>query len=134
MTELGHSANSAGYGSNHINPELDSLIDRANSLSIDDPGRCAAFQEAEQFFYQQYYTMMGLGLDDMSWLARPWLIDFEVTFGLDWGPRCPGRGSASATPACGNSRGLGHYRGEAGLPWRPPGRGVQVPPPAAGEG
>ena len=84
MTELGHSANSAGYGSNHINPELDSLIDRANSLSIDDPGRCAAFQEAEQFFYQQYYTMMGLGLDDMSWLARPWLIDFEVTFGLDW--------------------------------------------------
>ena len=84
MTDLGHSANSASNRSNHINPELDSLIDHANSLSMDDPGRCAAYQEAEQLFYEQFYMMMGLGLDDMSWLARPWMIDFEVTFGLDW--------------------------------------------------
>ena len=84
MTELGHSKNSDSKGSNHFNRELDGLIDAANALALDDPGRCQAYNDAEQLFYDQYYMMMGLAQDDTAWLARPWVLGFETTFGLDW--------------------------------------------------
>ena len=60
----------------HVNDELDAKLDRANSLALDDPGRCAAFQEVDREFMANYYLLPNLTLN-YQWLVQPWVHGWE---------------------------------------------------------
>jgi ABC-type transport system substrate-binding protein len=76
-------AHTEGLGSSHIDDELDAMIERANALPLDDPGRCAAYQEAERTFMDRAYTIP-MHQGDFHWLVNPWVQGFETSANFDF--------------------------------------------------
>ena len=65
-------------------PTLDALFKRAQSLPMDHPDRCAAFQAFEQEYLDKVYLIPIREIDPVRWVVQPWLRGFESTFNLDF--------------------------------------------------
>ena len=60
----------------HVNDALDAKLDAANNLALDDPGRCAAFQEVDQEFMEGYYIIPTVRLN-YNYVIQPWVFGLE---------------------------------------------------------
>lgn len=58
-------------------PGLDALVERARSLPLDDPERCAAFQAVEAEYMDKAYMMPIRWIGGRRWVVQPWVIGFE---------------------------------------------------------
>ena len=64
-----------------VNPELDALIDYANGLSLDDPGRCKAYHDAEDLFLDNYYLLPKRQINNAhAFLVQPWVKNFAAAY------------------------------------------------------
>ena len=71
-------------GTLHVNDALDAKLDAANALRLDDPGRCAAFQEVDREFMEGYYILPVKSVH-YSFLVQPWVIGLETSVNNDIG-------------------------------------------------
>ena len=58
-------------------PELDAMIDEANSLALDDPRRCQLYQAANKEIMDQYYVLPVISTMNPVWLVQDWVKGFE---------------------------------------------------------
>ena len=63
---------------------LDTQFDRAQSLPLDHPERCTAFQAVEQEYLDKVYMIPIREVDPVRWVVQPWLRGFKSTFNLDF--------------------------------------------------
>ena len=68
----------------HVNDELDAKLEAANLLGLDDPGRCAAFQEVDQENQSMYYYIPITAVN-YQFLVQPWVLGFETSVNNDIG-------------------------------------------------
>jgi peptide/nickel transport system substrate-binding protein len=67
----------------HVNAELDTKIEAANSLALDDPGRCSAFQAVDRDIMNNYYMIPIIGVD-YALMVQPWMLGFETSVNNDF--------------------------------------------------
>ena len=79
LTDEGHPESSAAMNqTHHQNAELAALIDAANQMSLDDPGRCAAYQKAEDIIIDNYYWLpIKQNNDVRAYLVQPWIAGWN---------------------------------------------------------
>ena len=68
----------------HVNDPLDAKLDAANAMGLADPGRCAAFQEVDREFMENYYILPMTQVIYM-FLVNPWVLGFETSVNNDFG-------------------------------------------------
>ena len=68
----------------HVNDPLDAKLDAANAMSLGDPTRCAAFQEVDREFMENYYILPMTQVAYM-FLVNPWVLGFETSVNNDFG-------------------------------------------------
>ena len=66
----------------HVNDELDAKVDAANIMALDDPGRCAALQEIDRIFMENYYILPVTTIR-YHYLVQPWILGFETSVNND---------------------------------------------------
>ena len=71
-----------GTGQMHINDELDALMETAEAMNLDDPGRCDIAQKIDREFMEQYYIVPIIRVDYM-FLAQPWVLGWETSVNND---------------------------------------------------
>jgi ABC-type transport system substrate-binding protein len=71
------------FTTNITNPKLTQLVDDANALALNDPGRCDAFLEVEAEFMDNYYIMPIINLQ-YGFLVQPWVLGFETSINNDF--------------------------------------------------
>jgi ABC-type transport system substrate-binding protein len=78
LSDEGHSESTIVVGTtNHKNAEADAMIDAANLLSLDNPGRCKAYQDAEDIILDNYYYLPYKQNNDVrAFLVQPWVVGF----------------------------------------------------------
>ena len=69
-------------GQMHVNDALDALIESAETLSLDDPKRCAAANEIDLTFMNNYYILPVLRTDH-HFLIQPWVLGMDTSVNLD---------------------------------------------------
>ena len=74
---LSQMVHTATPGIMHVNDALDAKLDAAQALFLDDPGRCAAFQEVDREFMENYYILPNITLN-YQWLVQPWVHGWEA--------------------------------------------------------
>jgi len=60
-------------------PENLQNIIAANNMTLQDPGRCAAYQKAELGILENYRYMPILEVGPFTWMARPWVLNYQTT-------------------------------------------------------
>ena len=73
-----HSNIAAGY------PVMLALFDYANSLPLDHPERCEAFQAYEEEYVDKAHVIPIREIDPVRWVVQPWLVGFQSTFNQDF--------------------------------------------------
>jgi ABC-type transport system substrate-binding protein len=74
-----------GFEVSEDSGKLDALVDHAVTLALDDPGRCAAFQEAEQLYLDSYLAIPFLGSSGGPGnLVQPWVLGYQAGWYGDW--------------------------------------------------
>ena len=68
----------------HVNDELDAKLDAANAMRLTAPGRCAALQEIDREFMENYYIIPITQVTYM-FLVQPWVLGFETSVNNDFG-------------------------------------------------
>ncbi len=82
LTDLGHTSSGTVKNSGKFsNPQLDALIEAAQSLSLDDPSYCAAWQEIEKTIMDNYYYFPLMSGDDRTWVVQPWVQGYVGSLG-----------------------------------------------------
>ena len=64
-------------------PVLDALLEHAQSLPLDDPNRCAAFQAVEEEYMDKVYIMPIRWVGGVRWVVQPWVVGFESSANVD---------------------------------------------------
>jgi len=67
-----------------VNPELDSLLAKANAMSLNNPGRCQAYLDVEEEFLNNYYIIPGFGEAGEQQMYAPWLRNWSVSWANHW--------------------------------------------------
>jgi ABC-type transport system substrate-binding protein len=82
LYDEGHSNSPVIQGrAGYVDRELDALVDRANSLALDDPGRCKAFQDAEDHILDNYYLLPKRQINNAhAFLVQPWVANFAGAY------------------------------------------------------
>ena len=62
---------------------LDALVEHAQSLPLDDPERCAAFQAVEEEYMDKVYMLPIRWVGGVKWVVQPWVVGFESSSNLD---------------------------------------------------
>ena len=65
-------------------PVMLALFHWANSLPLDHPNRCKAFQAYESEYLDRASIIPIREVDPVRWLVQPWLVGFESTFNQDF--------------------------------------------------
>ncbi len=82
LTSLGHSSSGTVQNSGKFsNPRLDALIEAAQSMTLDDPNYCAAWQEIEKTIMDNYYYFPLMAGDDRTWVVQPWVQGYVGSHG-----------------------------------------------------
>ena len=63
---------------------LFALFHYANSLPLDHPERCEAFQAYEEEYLDRAHVIPIREVDPVRWLVQPWLVGFQSTFNQDF--------------------------------------------------
>ena len=80
----GHSASPTNQSrSKFVDPELDKLIEYGESLALDDPARCDAWQAAETRFLEGYHLIPTIQVN-YPYLAAPWVNNFDMSVNNDF--------------------------------------------------
>ena len=80
----GHSASPTNQSrSKFVDPELDKLIEYGESLGLNDPARCAAWQAAEKRFLEGYHLLPTIQVN-YPYLAAPWVNNFDMSVNNDF--------------------------------------------------
>ena len=80
----GHSASPTNQSrSKFVDPELDKLIEYGESLGLDDPARCDAWQAAETRFLEGYHLIPTIQVN-YPYLAAPWVNNFDMSVNNDF--------------------------------------------------
>ena len=66
----------------HINDELDALVEQAEAMNLDDPGRCDLAQQIDRDYMSNYYMLPIIRVDYM-FLAQPWVLGWETSVNND---------------------------------------------------
>jgi len=79
--DMGHSSSGAMQrGPNFNNPEIDKAIEDAQKLDLDDPGRCGAWQAAEQLIMDNAYYIPMATTSNYTYAKQPWVLGWQSTF------------------------------------------------------
>ena len=82
LSDLGHSSSGTVKNSGKFsNPQLDALIEAAQSMTLDDPNYCAAWQEIEKTIMDNYYYFPLMAGDDRNWVVQPWVQGYVGSLG-----------------------------------------------------
>ena len=65
-------------------PVMLALFHWANSLPLDHPDRCEAFQAYEEEYLDRAHIIPIKEVDPVRWLVQPWLRGFQSTFNQDF--------------------------------------------------
>ena len=80
----GHSASPTNQSrSKFVDPELDKLIEIGESLGLNDPARCEAWQAAEKRFLEGYHLIPTIQVN-YPYLAAPWVNNFDMSVNNDF--------------------------------------------------
>ena len=80
----GHSASPTNQSrSKFVDPELDKLIEIGESLGLNDPARCEAWQAAEKRFLEGYHLLPTIQVN-YPYLAAPWVNNFDMSVNNDF--------------------------------------------------
>ena len=80
----GHSASPTNQSrSKFVDPELDKLIEYGESLGLNDPARCDAWQAAEKRFLEGYHLLPTIQVN-YPYLAAPWVNNFDMSVNNDF--------------------------------------------------
>ena len=80
----GHSASPTNQSrSKFVDPELDKLIEIGESLALNDPARCEAWQAAEKRFLEGYHLIPTIQVN-YPYLAAPWVNNFDMSVNNDF--------------------------------------------------
>ena len=80
----GHSASPTNQSrSKFVDPELDKLIEYGESLGLNDPARCDAWQAAEKRFLEGYHLIPTIQVN-YPYLAAPWVNNFDMSVNNDF--------------------------------------------------
>ena len=80
----GHSASPTNQSrSKFVDPELDKLIEIGESLGLNDPARCDAWQAAEKRFLEGYHLIPTIQVN-YPYLAAPWVNNFDMSVNNDF--------------------------------------------------
>ena len=80
----GHSASPTNQSrSKFVDPELDKLIDYGESLALDDPKRCDAWNAAEKRFLEGYHLLPTIQVN-YPYLVAPWINNFDTSVDNDF--------------------------------------------------
>ena len=82
LNDLGHSTAGAVQNSGKFsNPQLDALIEAAQSMTLDDPNYCNAWQEIEKTIMENFYYFPLMAGDDRTWVVQPWVQGYVGSLG-----------------------------------------------------
>ena len=82
LSDLGHSGSSTVKNSGKFaNPQLDALIDAAQSMTLDDPNYCNAWNEIEKTIMENFYYFPLMAGDDRTWVVQPWVQGYVGSLG-----------------------------------------------------
>lgn len=82
LADLGHSTSGTVKNSGKFsNPQLDALIDAAQSMSLTDPAYCGAWQEIERTIMDNYYYFPLMAGDPSTWVIQPWVKGYVGSLG-----------------------------------------------------
>ena len=82
LSDLGHSSSGTVKNSGKFsNPGLDALIEAAQSMTLDDPNYCGAWQEIEKTIMENYYYFPLMAGDDRNWVVQPWVQGYVGSLG-----------------------------------------------------
>ena len=82
LADLGHSTSGTVKNSGKFsNPQLDALIDAAQSMNLTDPAYCSAWQEIERTIMDNYYYFPLMAGDPSTWVLQPWVKGYVGSLG-----------------------------------------------------
>ena len=82
LTDLGHSSAGAVQNAGKFsNPQLDALIEAAQSMTLDDPNYCGAWQEIEKTIMENFYYFPLMAGDARTWVVQPWVQGYVGSLG-----------------------------------------------------
>jgi ABC-type transport system substrate-binding protein len=90
MWALSHSKSGSvddlGWEADPNQAKIDALVDKASTLTLDDPGRCDAFIEAERALTDSYKRIPSLAVagGHAGNLVAPWVLGFQAAWYGDW--------------------------------------------------
>jgi ABC-type transport system substrate-binding protein len=82
LSDLGHSSSGTVKNSGKFsNPQIDALIEAAQSMTLDDPNYCAAWQEIEKTIMENFYYFPLMAGDARTWVVQPWVQGYVGSLG-----------------------------------------------------
>ncbi len=82
LTDLGHTSSGTVKNSGKFsNPQLDALIEAAQSMTLDDPNYCNAWNEIEKTIMDNYYYFPLMAGDGATWVVQPWIQGYVPSLG-----------------------------------------------------